>query len=144
MWSQQNSTECGNVPDNLTPGLQHTYEREEPPRRVDVEQRLAVEPFLHHAGALVVDSPSGHVDRLDLGRWQALHGVEVALADLEVVLHHLPEGSERKVELRHPAARLRGNVEDEPLVAGRQRQPERAFGRGRAVPARQIEGIVLQ
>ena len=39
---------------------------------------------------------------------------------------------------------VRGNVEDEPLVAGRQRQPERAFGRGRAVPARQIEGIVLQ
>ncbi len=84
---------------------------------------LPVEPLEQDARALVVDAAPAHVDRLDLRRRQPLHRVEVALADLEVVLDHLVEGGEREVELADRLAGLGRELEDQPSLADREVQP---------------------
>ena len=72
MWSQQNRTDCGGSPHAQLPGMQHADQREKSARGVDVDLGLALEPFLQHPRALVVDAASRHVDRLDLARRQGV------------------------------------------------------------------------
>ena len=52
----------------LIPASEHTDQREQPPRRIEIDFDLAVEPVHQRLRALVVDAAPAHVDRLDLAR----------------------------------------------------------------------------
>src|SRR6056297_368346 len=124
--------------------MQDADEGEETPRGVDVDLGLALQPLLHDARAFVVDSAAGHVDRLDLGGRQLLHGVEIALADLEVVLHDLPERAEGQMEFSGRIVGLGPDVEDEAAVADRESQPVGSVRRLSAVAGGKNEGVVFE
>lgn len=131
----------------LAPEMQHADEGEEAAGGGVIHLGLAVEPFLEDACALVVDAAAGHVDGLDLGWGQAFDRVEIALADLDVILHHLAERGEREVELGLRLGRRAADREDKALVADCQIEVKRpgcdiaslARGQGKAVLFEQIE-----
>src|SRR6056297_4097109 len=144
LWSQQNSTEEGSLPLKSPPEMQHADEGEEPPRGVVIDLHLAREPLLDHPRALVVDATAGHVDRLDLGRRHGLDRVEIAFADLEIVLHHLPERPQRELELGHRGFLVRTDIEHEATVADRQLETEGAFGARLALAGDEHEAVVFE
>src|SRR5690606_28431786 len=105
-----------------SPRHKRANQGEQAARCVDVDDGLTLQPFLQGAGALVVDAATRHVDRLDLRRRQTLYRIEIAGADLEVILNRLTKRAKRQVKLNHLAAAFGRDVKDQPPLAHRQRQ----------------------
>src|SRR4030088_50354 len=79
--------------------MQHADQREEPPRRIEVELDLAREPLLQKLRTLVMKRTPAHVEAFDLRGRSLADGLVVALADNEVVLDHAAKGRERQHHL---------------------------------------------
>ena len=94
-----------------------------------------------------MDAAPGHVDGFDLAGGQFLDRLEIAFADLEVVLDHLTERPERQVEFGGLGGLFGGHVEDQPVFADGQPKvvrPRRhlavvAGGQRKAVFFQQVE-----
>ena len=65
--------------------MEHADQREQPPRRVEIDRDLAVEPVHQHLGRLVVEGAARHVDGLDLLRGRGLDRLIIAVADREII-----------------------------------------------------------
>ena len=82
--------------------------------------------------SLVVQAAPAHVERLDLRGAELLDGGVVALADQEVVLHHLPERRQRQ----HDVAQLASRPHRARRTPGAARRCRCAADTGRAAPTR--------
>src|SRR6185369_3100769 len=82
---QQNRTALGRSPAiRLHSDMQRADQREQPSRGVEVDLDLARQALAQDLRALVVQSPSAHVDSFDLRRRGGLDRMEIAIADVEV------------------------------------------------------------
>src|SRR5581483_5295797 len=75
--------------------VQHADQREEPPRRVEVDLHAIGEPFAEQLRAFVVKGASSHVDRFDARGTCSANRIEVARADEKLVLDDAAERRER-------------------------------------------------
>src|SRR5579863_6064532 len=97
---QANSTARGCVADaGIAPSplpVQHRDQREQPPRRVEIELDLALEPLHEDVRGLVVQGAAAHVERLDAVRRRGADRRVVAVADHEIILHDPAERRQRE------------------------------------------------
>src|SRR5690625_1265495 len=110
LWSQQKSTDPGRRARSGSTAapmsgvvisaleLQRADDREEAPRGFLIGLDLAREPPDQDLGPFIMNAAPPHVDRLDAGGRQAADGVEIALADREIILDDAAERAEREVE----------------------------------------------
>ncbi len=71
-------------------------QRKQAPGGRFVHADLPVEPLHDKGAAFGVQGAPRHVDGLDLGWRRGLYGLEIALADQEIIFDDFPEGVERK------------------------------------------------
>src|SRR5258708_24419380 len=96
--------------------MKHGDERKQPPRGIEVDGDLMLEALYQELGALVVQSPPSHVDRLDLAWRRRADRLVIALANQEIVL---PEDTKRRGRQIVGTARpvvLGGHIENEPVA----------------------------
>src|ERR1700753_145186 len=96
--------------------LEHADQGEEPPRGVEIDLNLALEPLPEQRRSLVVQTAPRHVQRLDVRRRRVADGLEVAVADQEIVLDHGAERRQRQHNLAVWAVVLEPDVEDQPVL----------------------------
>ena len=124
--------------------MQNADQREEAPRGVDVQIGFALKPLLQDAGPLVVDAAPRHIDRLDLAGGELLDRVEIAFADLIVVLHDLPERPQRQMERSRRLLGLGRDVKHQTPFTDRELQAVGSLDRAAAIALGQCKGIVFQ
>src|SRR5262245_38287317 len=97
---QANSTARGFGSGSLTLSplpVQDGDEREQPPRGLEIDRNLVLEPLHQQLRALVMQGAAAHVERLDaLGRCGADRRV-IAVADQEIVLHDPAQRRQRQM-----------------------------------------------
>jgi hypothetical protein len=67
-------------------------QREQPPRRIEIDIDLALEAFAQQRRAFVVQAAAAHVERFDLRRRRIADRLEIAFADEEIILDHAANG----------------------------------------------------
>src|ERR1700679_1603178 len=125
-----------------TPQMQHADEGKTPPRGVEIDLDLALEPFAQKCRALVVRGAARHVERLDLRRRRGTDRLEIAVADEEVVLDHAAERGQRQHHLAVRAVVHETDVEDKTVLLHRERQLVRSAVRARRREAVGLEKVV--
>src|SRR5260370_42367823 len=96
--------------------MKHGDERKQPPRRIEVDGDLMLEALYQEVGALVVQSPPSHVDRLDLAWRRRADRLVIALANQEIVLHEATKRRERQMMCNDRPVVLGAEIEDEPVA----------------------------
>src|SRR5262249_60793770 len=96
--------------------MKYGDEREQPPRRIEVEGHLIPEALHQKLRALVMQPAPSHVDRLDLARCRGADRLVIALAHEEIILHQATERRERQVMRDYRLVILRTDIEDEPIA----------------------------
>src|SRR5260370_36370391 len=94
--------------------MKHGDERKQPPRGIEVDGDLMLEALYQELGALVVQSPPSHVDRLDLAWCRRADRLIIALANQEIVLHEATKRRERQMMGNDRPVVLGADIEDEP------------------------------
>src|SRR5580692_9694419 len=97
--------------------VQHRDQGEQPPRGVEVDLDLALEPLHHDARALVVQPPAAHIERFDAIRRRGADRGVIAVADGEVVLDDLAERHQRQHVGDHRRAVGQADVEHQAVAA---------------------------
>src|SRR5271170_4602828 len=118
--------------------VQRSDQREQSPRRIDVEIDLARQPLKNERTRFVMDGASAAVERFDLGRGRVADRRVISLADEKIVLQKRSKARQRK-NVRNAARRGgRADLERQPGVKERDAQPIRPV-----VAAGQRKGAVL-
>src|SRR6185436_3457091 len=94
--------------------VQRRDQREQPPRRVEIDLDLAFEPLAQQMRAVVMQPAPAHVDRLDAGRQRGPERRVIAVADLVIVLEHAAERGERQEHAPVFVAAGQSDVEQQP------------------------------
>src|SRR4051812_48123502 len=79
--------------------MERRYQREEPPRGLEIDRHLILQTFDQKLRATIMDTTPGHIDRLDLGGVLLVaQRAEIAFADREIILDRPPEAGEPKLD----------------------------------------------
>src|SRR5690606_14479497 len=89
LWPHRKSTARGAPPGAFIASalpMQRTDQGEEPPRGIEVDMNLVLEPFDQKPRSFVVQAAAAHVDGFDAGRGFGPDRGVIAFANLEIVL----------------------------------------------------------
>src|SRR6202040_1787105 len=96
--------------------MKHGDQGEQPPRGIEIEGDLVLEPLHQQLGAFVVKAAPAHVDRLDLARRRGADRLVIALANQEIVFDEATERRQRQMMGHHRPVVLGADIEDEPVA----------------------------
>src|SRR5215472_3195895 len=105
--------------------VEHANQREQPARGIKIKVELLFQSLQEQVGALVVERPSAHVDRLNLTGRSGADSAVIAFTDQKVILHDASKWGQRQKMRDDRGVVLEADVEDQAILGDAQIQPIR-------------------